>query len=205
MATTVESLQKGPTRTRRRVRGCLSSPQCGSSRWRTPRGSPPCSSPTTPARSTRSEWAQDSPGESVLWSRTAQVIPPVSSRECGRSGWPQRPQRRVERYRLHAASSLRPSDDCGLWRDAPPAIAAFPADEPGTGKTIMAGLYLREMQRLGLVQRAIVVCPANLASKWIADFTRFSVAASVISQRTQSARTRSARTTSGSCLSSWLP
>ena len=54
-----------------------------------------------------------------------------------------------------------------------PLLRFLLADEPGTGKTIMAGLYLREMQRLGLVQRAIVVCPAGLASKWIADFTRF--------------------------------
>jgi superfamily II DNA or RNA helicase len=54
-----------------------------------------------------------------------------------------------------------------------PLLRFLLADEPGTGKTIMAGLYLREMQRLGLVQRAIVVCPANLTSKWIADFDRF--------------------------------
>jgi superfamily II DNA or RNA helicase len=54
-----------------------------------------------------------------------------------------------------------------------PLLRFLLADEPGTGKTIMAGLYLREMQRLGLVQRAIVVCPANLASKWVADFSRF--------------------------------
>ncbi|OBB05374.1 helicase [Mycolicibacterium conceptionense] len=54
-----------------------------------------------------------------------------------------------------------------------PMLRFLLADEPGTGKTIMAGLYLREMQRLGLVQRAIVVCPANLASKWVADFYRF--------------------------------
>ena len=47
------------------------------------------------------------------------------------------------------------------------------ADEPGTGKTIMAGLYLREMQRLGLVRRALIVCPANLATKWVDDFSRF--------------------------------
>jgi hypothetical protein len=54
-----------------------------------------------------------------------------------------------------------------------PLLRFLLADEPGTGKTIMAGLYLREMQRLGLVHRAIVVCPANLASKWVADFKRF--------------------------------
>lgn len=54
-----------------------------------------------------------------------------------------------------------------------PLLRFLLADEPGTGKTIMAGLYLREMQRLGLVRRAIVVCPAGLASKWVADFNRF--------------------------------
>lgn len=54
-----------------------------------------------------------------------------------------------------------------------PLLRFLLADEPGTGKTIMAGLYLREMQRLGLVHRAIIVCPANLTSKWVADFRRF--------------------------------
>src|SRR5665647_594866 len=47
------------------------------------------------------------------------------------------------------------------------------ADEPGTGKTIMAGLYLREMQKYGLIRKAIVVVPANLVSKWQADFEYF--------------------------------
>ena len=47
------------------------------------------------------------------------------------------------------------------------------ADEPGTGKTIMAGLWLREAQRLGFVNRAIVVSPAHLVTKWQADFERF--------------------------------
>lgn len=47
------------------------------------------------------------------------------------------------------------------------------ADEPGTGKTIMAGLYLREMQKYGLIRKALIVVPANLVSKWQADFERF--------------------------------
>lgn len=54
-----------------------------------------------------------------------------------------------------------------------PRLRFLLADEPGTGKTIMAGLYLREMQRLGFVNRALVVVPAHLVSKWIADFDRF--------------------------------
>jgi superfamily II DNA or RNA helicase len=53
-----------------------------------------------------------------------------------------------------------------------PQLRFLLADEPGTGKTIMAGLYLREMQRLGLVRRALIVCPANLATKWVDDFAR---------------------------------
>jgi superfamily II DNA or RNA helicase len=54
-----------------------------------------------------------------------------------------------------------------------PFLRFLLADEPGTGKTIMAGLYLREMQRLGLIRRALIVVPANLVSKWQEDFNRF--------------------------------
>jgi superfamily II DNA or RNA helicase len=36
----------------------------------------------------------------------------------------------------------------------------------------MAGLYIREMQRLGLIERVLIVCPANLATKWVDDFQR---------------------------------
>jgi len=54
-----------------------------------------------------------------------------------------------------------------------PRLRFLLADEPGTGKTIMAGLYLREMQKLGLVTRALVVCPAGLVTKWQQDFSRF--------------------------------
>lgn len=53
-----------------------------------------------------------------------------------------------------------------------PQLRFLLADEPGTGKTIMAGLFIREMQRLGLITRAIIVCPANLATKWVDDFER---------------------------------
>ena len=54
-----------------------------------------------------------------------------------------------------------------------PLLRFLLADEPGTGKTIMSGLWLREAQRLGLVKRALVVCPAHLVIKWRADFERF--------------------------------
>jgi superfamily II DNA or RNA helicase len=54
-----------------------------------------------------------------------------------------------------------------------PRLRFLLGDEPGTGKTIMAGLYLREMQRLGFIRRALVVAPAHLVGKWQADFERF--------------------------------
>lgn len=54
-----------------------------------------------------------------------------------------------------------------------PRLRFLLSDEPWTGKTIMSGLWLRETQRLGRVKRALVVCPAHLVHKWIADFDRF--------------------------------
>ncbi|HEY5472930.1 MAG TPA: SNF2-related protein, partial [Candidatus Limnocylindrales bacterium] len=54
-----------------------------------------------------------------------------------------------------------------------PLMRFLLADEPGTGKTIMAGMYLREMQRLGIIRKALVVVPAGLVTKWQADFERF--------------------------------
>jgi superfamily II DNA or RNA helicase len=56
---------------------------------------------------------------------------------------------------------------------AQPMLRFLLGDEPGTGKTIMGGLYARESQRLGIVNRCLVVCPAHLVTKWQADFDRF--------------------------------
>jgi superfamily II DNA or RNA helicase len=40
------------------------------------------------------------------------------------------------------------------------------ADDAGAGKTIMAGLLLRELKLRGLAQRVLVICPANLTFQW---------------------------------------
>ncbi len=40
------------------------------------------------------------------------------------------------------------------------------ADDAGAGKTIMAGLLIRELKMRGLVERILVVCPANLTFQW---------------------------------------
>jgi len=40
------------------------------------------------------------------------------------------------------------------------------ADDAGAGKTIMAGLLIRELELRGLAERVLIVCPANLAFQW---------------------------------------
>ncbi len=40
------------------------------------------------------------------------------------------------------------------------------ADDPGAGKTIMAGLFIKELIARGDLQRCLVVCPGNLAEQW---------------------------------------
>ena len=47
-----------------------------------------------------------------------------------------------------------------------PRIRFLLADDPGAGKTIMAGLLLKEMKIRGLVKRTLIVTPANLTFQW---------------------------------------
>jgi len=43
------------------------------------------------------------------------------------------------------------------------------ADEVGLGKTIEAGLVMRELKLRGLVRRTLVVAPKGLATQWVAE------------------------------------
>lgn len=47
-----------------------------------------------------------------------------------------------------------------------PRIRFLLADDPGAGKTIMAGLLLKELKARGLVRRTLIVTPANLTFQW---------------------------------------
>jgi len=47
-----------------------------------------------------------------------------------------------------------------------PRIRFLLADDPGAGKTIMAGLLLKELKARGLVRRILIVTPANLTFQW---------------------------------------
>jgi superfamily II DNA or RNA helicase len=40
------------------------------------------------------------------------------------------------------------------------------ADDPGAGKTIMAGLLIKELRMRGDVHRCLIVCPGNLVEQW---------------------------------------
>ena len=47
-----------------------------------------------------------------------------------------------------------------------PSVRFLLADDAGAGKTIMAGLLIRELKLRGLAERILVVCPANLTFQW---------------------------------------
>ena len=40
------------------------------------------------------------------------------------------------------------------------------ADDPGAGKTVMAGLYIKEMLLRSAAERVVIVCPGGLAEQW---------------------------------------
>ncbi|MCS7022802.1 MAG: helicase-related protein [Gemmataceae bacterium] len=47
-----------------------------------------------------------------------------------------------------------------------PRIRFLLADDPGAGKTIMAGLLLKELKYRGLVKRVLIVVPGHLKDQW---------------------------------------
>ncbi|HOJ96587.1 MAG TPA: DEAD/DEAH box helicase, partial [Methanospirillum sp.] len=46
------------------------------------------------------------------------------------------------------------------------------ADDPGAGKTIMAGLLIKELIARGDLQRCLIVCPGNLVEQWQDEMDR---------------------------------
>ena len=47
-----------------------------------------------------------------------------------------------------------------------PRIRFLLADDPGAGKTIMAGLLIKELKARGIIKRILIVSPANLTFQW---------------------------------------
>ncbi len=57
---------------------------------------------------------------------------------------------------------------------AQPRLRFLLADEPGTGKTIMTGMYIAEGTRRGLIPgNTVVIVPAHLVEKWKRDLRRY--------------------------------
>ncbi|MGQ9730940.1 MAG: helicase-related protein [Candidatus Zipacnadales bacterium] len=50
-----------------------------------------------------------------------------------------------------------------------PRIRFLLADDPGAGKTIMAGLVLKELKYRGLVRRVLIVVPGHLRDQWLRE------------------------------------
>uniref|UniRef100_A0A7C2PA93 DUF3883 domain-containing protein n=1 Tax=candidate division WOR-3 bacterium TaxID=2052148 RepID=A0A7C2PA93_UNCW3 len=54
-----------------------------------------------------------------------------------------------------------------------PRLRFLLADDPGAGKTIMAGLYIKEMKLRNAVERILILVPANLKIQWQDELLRF--------------------------------
>src|SRR6202140_5373833 len=65
------------------------------------------------------------------------------------------------------------------------------ADDPGAGKTIMAGLLMKELIARGDLQRCLVVCPGSLADQWQAElYRRFQLSFEILTNdKLEAART----------------
>jgi superfamily II DNA or RNA helicase len=105
----------------------------------------------------------------------------VSPAEGSYDGDPRRFRLGVEGQRLGLAYEYDPYFSLSISRVDPlphqveavydvmlplPRIRFLLADDAGAGKTIMAGLLLRELKLRGLVERTLIVVPANLAFQW---------------------------------------
>jgi len=65
------------------------------------------------------------------------------------------------------------------------------ADDPGAGKTIMAGLLIKELMVRGDLRRCLIVCPGSLAEQWQDElFSRFSLPFEILTNdKLEAART----------------
>ena len=65
------------------------------------------------------------------------------------------------------------------------------ADDPGAGKTIMAGLLIKELIVRGDLQRCLIVCPGSLAEQWQDElYRRFNLPFEILTNdKLESART----------------
>lgn len=121
---------------------------------------------------------------SLTWGALAKSLLPAEDGKgdsvAGLVGlWSQWMQYAVPRIRsaVLATRPLRPyahQDEAVFARMlAQPRLRFLLADEPGTGKTVMTGMYLVEAIRRGLIPgKTVIVVPAHLVDKWRRDLHR---------------------------------
>ena len=64
------------------------------------------------------------------------------------------------------------------------------ADDPGAGKTIMAGLLIKELVARGDLERCLIVCPGSLAEQWQDElYRRFQLPFEIRADRSPSGAT----------------
>jgi len=54
-----------------------------------------------------------------------------------------------------------------------PRLRFLLADDPGAGKTIMAGLLIKEMKLREAIERVLILCPAPLTIQWQDELSRW--------------------------------
>ena len=54
-----------------------------------------------------------------------------------------------------------------------PRLRFLLADDPGAGKTIMAGLLIKEMKLREAIDRVLILCPAPLTIQWQDEMLRW--------------------------------
>ncbi len=105
----------------------------------------------------------------------------VAPEEAPFDGDPERFRLGIEAMRLGLAYEYDPYFSLSIARIDPlphqleavydyflklPRIRFLLADDPGAGKTIMAGLLIKELKVRGLVRRVLIVTPASLCFQW---------------------------------------
>ena len=107
---------------------------------------------------------------------------PIRSSDCARASCTRRSQRtyalaahsaaiRLPARRAVDARQLARGDQAAPGRRRPPGRQLYPhrfilADEVGLGKTIEAGLLIRELRARGVAQRVLILAPSGLVGQW---------------------------------------
>ena len=102
---------------------------------------------------------------------------------------------RISRFRSSAIEPL-PHQITAVYQEMLPKLPLryVLADDPGAGKTVMAGLLVKEMMARGDLKRCLVVCPGSLCEQWQDElYEKFGLAFTILENSVfESAVTRNA-------------